>query len=364
MASSLIPARRRLVAALAAAGGLALVPLPAVAAPAPAAPSTSVEAAQLVAVRAHQLEVVSEQVNTAREQLTLQQDAAAQASRQLDADRAAVTSARDQVRAMARSAFTGNRLTALQAMLTSGSVTQALDRLAMLQTVSAHNNAVLDAAKRATAQAAQDQARATQAAAAAQATFTQLNAQQHDLDVQVADYQAQYDRLSAQEQAAARAAAEHAVQAAAPQPSSRHTAPAAPPPAPAVTAAAAPAPVVAASGAAQTAVNTALAQVGKPYVWGAAGPNSFDCSGLMQYAWAAAGVSLPHSSSMQSTMGTPVSQSQLQPGDLVFFYSPVSHVAMYIGNGQIVHAATSGEPVKVVPLSSMPSYNSARRLTG
>jgi len=90
--------------------------------------------------------------------------------------------------------------------------------------------------------------------------------------------------------------------------------------------------------------------------------DAFDCSGLTQYAYAAAGVALPHSSSMQSQMGVPVSRDQLQPVDLVFFYSPVSHVGMYIGNGQMVHAATSGEPVKVVSLDSMGSYNSARRV--
>jgi cell wall-associated NlpC family hydrolase len=111
-------------------------------------------------------------------------------------------------------------------------------------------------------------------------------------------------------------------------------------------------------------VNTALAQVGDPYVWGAAGPDAFDCSGLVQYAYAAAGIALPHSSAMQSTMGTPVSRSQLQPGDLLFFYSPVSHVGMYIGNGQMVHASTSGSPVKVASVDYMPSYNSARRIAG
>src|SRR3954449_5217588 len=123
------------------------------------------------------------------------------------------------------------------------------------------------------------------------------------------------------------------------------------------------APAVAPNQAAQTAVDTALAQQGKPYVWGGAGPNSFDCSGLVQYAYKAAGVSVPHSSRMQSTLGTPVSRANLQPGDLVFFYSPVSHVAIYIGNGQIVHASTAGQPVKVVSLDSMGAYyNSARRI--
>jgi cell wall-associated NlpC family hydrolase len=122
------------------------------------------------------------------------------------------------------------------------------------------------------------------------------------------------------------------------------------------------APVAAPTQAAQIAVNTALAQQGKPYVWGGAGPDSFDCSGLVMYAYAAAGITLPHSSSMQSTMGTPVAYSALQPGDLVFFYTPVSHVAMYIGNGQIVQASTEGQPVAVTQLSYMPDFNSARRI--
>jgi cell wall-associated NlpC family hydrolase len=128
------------------------------------------------------------------------------------------------------------------------------------------------------------------------------------------------------------------------------------------TAAVAAAPAAAATPAAQLAVNTALAQQGKPYVWAAAGPNAYDCSGLTQRAYAAAGIHLPHSSRLQSTMGTPVSRAQLQPGDLVFFYSPVSHVGMYIGNGQMVHAPTSGSVVKVVSIDHMPGFHSARRL--
>ena len=105
-----------------------------------------------------------------------------------------------------------------------------------------------------------------------------------------------------------------------------------------------------------------MAQVGDAYVWAAAGPDAFDCSGLVQYAYAAAGIDLPHSSRMQSTMGSPVSRSALQPGDLLFFYSPVSHVGIYIGNGQMVHASTSGVPVKTAPIDSMGSFTGARRI--
>jgi cell wall-associated NlpC family hydrolase len=103
-----------------------------------------------------------------------------------------------------------------------------------------------------------------------------------------------------------------------------------------------------------------MAQVGDAYVYGATGPSAFDCSGLTMMAWAQAGVSLPHSSSAQMGSGTPVSQSDLQPGDLVFYYSPVSHVGMYIGNGMIVHAANPGDGVTTAPVNSMP-YSGAVR---
>ena len=117
---------------------------------------------------------------------------------------------------------------------------------------------------------------------------------------------------------------------------------------------------VPASGRAGAAVRYALAQVGDAYVFGAAGPSAFDCSGLTMMAWAQAGVGLPHSSSAQMGSGTPVSQSDLQPGDLVFYYSPVSHVGMYIGNGMIVHAANPGDGVTTAPVNSMP-YSGAVR---
>ena len=114
------------------------------------------------------------------------------------------------------------------------------------------------------------------------------------------------------------------------------------------------------SGRAAAAVNYAMAQVGKAYVYGAAGPSAFDCSGLTMMAWAQAGVSLPHSSSGQMGYGTPVSTSSLQPGDLVFYYSPVSHVGMYIGNGMIVNAENPSVGVRVAPLNSMPISGAVR----
>ena len=119
-------------------------------------------------------------------------------------------------------------------------------------------------------------------------------------------------------------------------------------------------PNVPVSGRAAAAVNYALAQVGDAYVYGAAGPSAFDCSGLTMMAWAQAGVGLPHSSGAQMGSGTPVSSSSLQPGDLVFYYSPVSHVGIYIGGGRIVHAANPSSGVQVAGVFSMPFSGAVR----
>ncbi len=117
---------------------------------------------------------------------------------------------------------------------------------------------------------------------------------------------------------------------------------------------------VPASGRGAAAVRFALAQVGDAYVYGAAGPSAWDCSGLTMMAWAQAGVGLPHSSSAQFGSGPHVAAGSLQPGDLVFYYSPISHVAIYIGNGMIVHAAHPGAGVRVAALYSMPYAGAVR----
>ena len=103
----------------------------------------------------------------------------------------------------------------------------------------------------------------------------------------------------------------------------------------------------------KAAMSNALSKVGKPYRWGASGPNAFDCSGLVKWSFAQAGRSLPRTSRAQSATGAPVSRANLQPGDLVFFYKPISHVGIYIGNNKVVHASRKGQPVKVSDMSRM-----------
>jgi cell wall-associated NlpC family hydrolase len=331
-----------MVFALAAVAGVLLSSAPAQATP--GAPSTTAEAAELVAARGHDLEVISERYNEARETLEAQlatAKAAAATSEKATADLAA---AQQHVRGIARAAYTGESVGSLRALMTSDSADAFVSRVSTLQTIAGHQNDVLGRVAEVNVAAAQAQAAANAAAAEAQQKFDAVAAQQAELQAKVAEYRAIFDRLSEQDRQAAVAAAGHEDRASRAERTE----------APVETG-----PVVASSQAAQVAVDTALAQRGKPYLWAASGPGSFDCSGLVQYAYAAAGIDLPHSSRMQAGLGRSVSRSELQPGDLIAFYSPVSHIGIYIGNGQMVHAPSSGDVVKISPIDRMGGSPSA-----
>jgi peptidoglycan DL-endopeptidase CwlO len=105
---------------------------------------------------------------------------------------------------------------------------------------------------------------------------------------------------------------------------------------------------------AQKAIQAAYAELGKPYVWGAVGPDGFDCSGLMQHVWSQAGVMLPRTSQEQAGDGQSVPLSQIQPGDLVIYFAGRTHVGMYVGNGLIIHAPRPGSVVQFAAVNSMP----------
>ncbi|GAA3977679.1 C40 family peptidase [Thermobifida alba] len=118
------------------------------------------------------------------------------------------------------------------------------------------------------------------------------------------------------------------------------------------------------SSTAEEALRHAESKIGAPYRWGAAGPDSFDCSGLVQWSYRQAGVTLKRTTHDQVTQGRPVSRSQLRPGDLVFFYSGPSHVGMYVGDGRMIHAPRRGKNVQVVRMSGHfdQNFHSARRV--
>ncbi len=109
----------------------------------------------------------------------------------------------------------------------------------------------------------------------------------------------------------------------------------------------------AASQRAAAAFSAAQSRIGDPYVWGATGPSSFDCSGLTQWAYSQAGVSLPRTTYEQADVGTRISESQLQPGDLVFFFGDLHHVGLYAGNGMVLHAPHTGASVRYESISTI-----------
>ncbi|MFF7176803.1 NlpC/P60 family protein [Streptomyces pseudovenezuelae] len=115
-----------------------------------------------------------------------------------------------------------------------------------------------------------------------------------------------------------------------------------------------------ASGRAKTALDFAYAQLGKPYEWGSTGPNSFDCSGLVGASWRTAGVTLPRTVKQMYDAGRKVSKSDMQPGDIIYWYNDNQHNGMYVGNGKAIHAPRTGKNIEIVPVDSMPFFAASR----
>jgi cell wall-associated NlpC family hydrolase len=321
-------------AALALTAGVAVVLTPATSS---AAPATAEQARQAVADTGQQLEQVGEKVNQAAAAAEQQQAAATAAAGAATVAQAQLDALEPELRAIAQTGYVGTTRGRLAAFLTSGSADDLIQQMNTLDQLASHADAIVVRATAARTAADEAQRAADDAAAAATAAAADLESQKAQLEDDLAGYQADLARLSAADQVRVQTVLAG----------------------PEVTASPAPAPTAAAG----VAVRTALAQLGDMYGVGASGPDTFDCSGLTMYAYAAAGITLPHSSRAQSTMGVPVSRAELQPGDLVFFYSPVSHVGIYIGNGQMVHASVTGKPVAVTSVDKA-GYVGARRVTG
>jgi cell wall-associated NlpC family hydrolase len=321
-------------AALATTVGLAVVLTPSTGS---ASPTTAEQARVAVADTGRQLETIVEKVNAAIANAQQQQAAAVTAAAVAAQTQAQLDALEPQLRAIAQTGDIGTTRGQLAAFLTSGSAEDLIQQLSTLKQLASHADAVVAQAAAARAAADQAQVDATAAVAAASAAESDLAAQKQQLDKELAGYQADLARLSAADQLRVQNVVSG----------------------PEVSASPAPAPTAAAG----VAVQIALAQVGDMYEVGASGPDTFDCSGLTMYAYAAAGITLPHSALAQSRMGVAVSRADLQPGDLVFFYSPVSHVGIYIGNGQMVHASVTGRPVAVTSVDKG-GYVGARRVTG
>lgn len=290
-------------------------------------------------------EAANEAAMGAREQLPVRRAEADRTRKAADAARAAVGTARqalDQayvaVDQLTRSTYQGGDLDQLGALLSSPTPQAYLDKVELLDTVSSANRAVLqrylDASAAAEGAQRDADARATDASRAADdaaRTLEDATRTKAQADRDVAAANAALSRLSRGDRALLRAGGITNFPTNIPG-----------------------------DGLGVAALRAALTRQGAPYVWGATGPNTFDCSGLVQWAYRQIGVGMPRVAAAQQQVGEAISPDQAQPGDLIFFGNPAYHVGIYVGDGKFLEAPQSGDVVKVAPVRS---FTSIRRIT-
>lgn len=331
-----------------------------------------------------QAEQTTEAMHSA--QLDLNEKLAAQraADKKLADDQAAVGAAQAKlatfqtaVNKLAAATYMGGRTDGLDAILTADSPQLLIDGLSVQRVMAGQMSAQMASFKAAgeqAAKAAQVSAKsaADAKAAAEQAAAVRANLQhkQSQLQVQIAVVKSQYLALTPAQRTAL--ASPGPVPEQVPGAPAPEALPPGAPPAPEGAPAPGEPPVTGApftmqpgggggGGDRAVVVQAALTQIGSPYVWGGAAPGGFDCSGLVMWAFQQAGISLPHSSQALAHGGQPVSLGELQPGDVLTFYSDASHTGIYIGDGMMVHSSTFGQPVRVVPMDSSGPIYDARR---
>lgn len=312
-----------------------------------AAPSTSAEAAGQLKTLSARLQLVSNQYVAAQKVLVTRTAQAKTAGARAEATTRAAAGYQDRIKQLVGSQARTAPFGSFGAMMTSNSPGQFAAQASLIDVMSSRRAAVVRASASAGATAAKANADAKAAVVAAAKLTRDLAAKKTELTKESAQSKVLFDRLSLTEQRTVLADAGST------EPRASRSEPRTDP--------APPAGSVPASKRAGVAVATARAQIGKPYVTGGNGPGSFDCSGLTKYAWAAAGVTIPRVSRDQYAAGTKVARADLQPGDLVYFGSPVYHVALYIGDGQMITAPQPGDVVKYQAVSVFPDYRGATR---
>ena len=285
------------------------------------------------------------------------------------------------VNKLAAATYMGGRTDGMNAFMTAESPQQLIDKMAVQRVLATEISVQMTDYRAAGEQAAKAEQASLKSAAEAKTAAEQaaavragLQTKQSELQVQIAVVKSQYVSLDASAADSARrprggpgggGAAQWA--GAAGCTARCATPPDAAPPGPAPQPAGMPGPGMpgfpgpAPSGDRATVVQAALTQIGSSYVWGGAAPGSFDCSGLVMWAFQQAGISLPHSSQAQAEGGQPVALSDLQPGDVLTFYSDASHSGIYVGDGMVIHSSTYGVPVRVVPMDAAGPIHDARR---
>lgn len=328
---------------------IALASTPAASADPVALPGNSSEALQRLDELARQSEQTNEALNQAKVDLEQKEAQRRDAEGKQAADRAALDAAKAQIAEfqpaidrVAVATYQGARPNRLFSVFLSDSPQQLLDQMSALDVISSETAAKVDKFKQATAaaSAAEDSSRKSADAARgvadqARAISADLAKKESDLQAQIADVTQAWARLSGSERTAL---------AGTPFPPGFD---------PSVL-------LKGLSGSGAGALQAGLTRIGDPYVWGATGPDQFDCSGLVQWSFKQIGKNLPRTSGAQAQGGVPVSRDQLEPGDVVLFYPDASHVGIYAGDGNILHASTFGIPVQVAPMGNMPFYGARR----
>ncbi|WP_098460982.1 C40 family peptidase [Propionicimonas paludicola] len=308
-----------------------------------AAPRTAAEAKQRVKDLTEQASQIGEQYDEATDALADGKARLKSLKADIDAQQQKVDALTAEARTIALIQFRNRDLDPTVQVFTSGDPDSLLARLSTADKVDDNMESTL-AEQQAQQASLDDMKRALDAEVQALADQEQKLADlKSQIDQSVQEAQDLYDRLDAQEQAALNAADGGSTTF-----DPGELAPGE------------------ASAKALTVIKYATSKVGSSqYVWGASGPNAFDCSGLMLASYRTVGVSLPHSSRAMSQMGRPVARGDLKPGDLIFWYNPVHHVGMYIGNGKIVHARNVRSDLVIQSLASYPApWAGARRILG
>jgi cell wall-associated NlpC family hydrolase len=334
---------------------------------------TAAEVRKQIEAAWQKLEPVIEQYNNVRSQLETNQKRYTELSRKIEPLGKAVELTRSRVQGIAVTQYMGGRVSTLNALLTNGSPTTFGDQLALLNHLAESEQEQITSLRTQQATYDAEQTKINALIAMQERQQAELAAKKKVIEAEIKRLEALQKRIAAAEAAAAEKAAQEAAaaRAAAAEEAAAAEAQAAEEAA-ALDAATSPikstsslfiggqCPAVPITAAGGVAAKTACRQIGKPYEWAADGPDTFDCSGLTQYAWASAGVSLTHFTGAQWTEGTEVGRDNLRTGDLVFFYSDLHHVGIYVGNGLLVHAPHTGDVVRMARLADMP-YAGARR---
>ncbi|GAA3883809.1 C40 family peptidase [Saccharothrix violaceirubra] len=328
------PAQRTVRAALAATAVVAMVgTLPQPIAAADPVPPNASDALKRYNELSTQAEKLNEEHLRAQEDLKVKQGELDRANGDLALANEAIKVLQRDVDMLTEASFEGARFNQLSALLVSDSQQDFLNRTSALGVLAGSNAEAIGKLGEAVAQAEDAQERATTATNDATKLVDDIAKRKTALDEQVGEAREQYRSLSASEKAALNDSGDLG----------KITVPA---------------------GTAGKALEFALAQRGKPYVFGSNGPDSWDCSSLMQAAYRSAGVSIPRTTYGQATIGRSVSRSEVKAGDLIIYYSSQSHVSMAIDGIRAVHASTEGVPVKIQDIDSIGPISVIRRVEG